>query len=96
MKGLYENGVVVARGTWLYDNSLECDVLIERLPMFYGSGDHEDPPEVRDDREQETYYISYSSPGQRGTYLAGGGCGLKLGEAKAIAEHTLNQKIDWK
>ena len=86
---------IVLIGKWLYDNAIECDVAIQKRSVICGSGDYEDPPEVRDDRTQENYYIWFASPNEPGTFRAGGGYGLTIEEAKSIAENLVNQKIQW-
>lgn len=53
-KGIY-GGVTVKRGTFLYDGTVTCDVRIVRTEMRYGSGDHDDPPEIRDDQPEPCF-----------------------------------------
>ncbi len=58
-----ESEKLVAAGTWLYDDAVECQIQIVRRNIAYGSGDYQDPPEIREDREGEFYYLKFSSPG---------------------------------
>ena len=53
--------VVIQKGTWLYDGSVSCLVHVERRSLAPGSGDHDDPPEVRKDREGIFFYACYHS-----------------------------------
>ena len=92
---MYEGGVVVAKGRWFYDGTVACSVLVQRLPIFYGSGDPEDPPEFREDRDEETYYSWYESPAHQGTYPAGGGCASSLEKAKEMVADNLRQQVKW-
>jgi hypothetical protein len=54
--------VVIRNGTWLYDGSVTCTVHVERRSFSPGSGDYEDPPEVREDREGSFFFACYHSP----------------------------------
>jgi hypothetical protein len=92
---MYEIGQVVLTGTWLYDGTVEQHVAIQKMPIIYGSHDHEDPPEVRDDREVENYFVWFDLAGGPGDFRAGGGWELTLDEAKARAERLVGQKIRW-
>jgi hypothetical protein len=60
------DGVTVKQGTFLYDGTVSCDVRIVRTDVRYGSGDHEDPPEVREDQPGPCFYVEWSSTTQRG------------------------------
>ena len=53
---------VVKSGTWIYDGSVLCTVKIIRAQILPGSGDYEDPPEERDDRDAEHYRPVYCGP----------------------------------
>ncbi|WP_119965670.1 hypothetical protein [Simplicispira lacusdiani] len=77
---------VVREGTFLYDLQIECDVRIVYSPIHYGTGDWEDPPEIQNDLEQDTYYVQYGSTTERGRFNAGGGGHRSLPEAMAAAE----------
>jgi hypothetical protein len=77
---------VVARGTFLYDDIVECDICIVYSPVRYGSGDYEDAPDVRDDIEVDTYYLWFGSTTERDRFNAGGGEFCSLEEAKSNAE----------
>ena len=81
MRSLAPNETVVKEGTFLYDGEIECDIRIIRSPVRYGSGDHEDPPEVENDLEQSAFYIQYGSTTERGVFNAGGGGYPTLAEA---------------
>jgi hypothetical protein len=64
----------------------------------YGSGDYEDPPEVTNDLQRETFYIQYGSTAQRGVFNAGGTSYPSLAEAVAGAESApgIGSTIRWK
>jgi hypothetical protein len=77
---------LVKAGTFLYDDSVLCDVVIVFSPIHYGTGDYEEPPEVCDDIEKPTYYVWFGSTTQRGLFNAGGGGWPTLDEAIASVE----------
>lgn len=72
---------VVKQGTFLYDESVECDIHIVYSPVRYGSGDYEDLENIREDQEIDSYYIQFGSTSERGRFNAGGGCYPALSEA---------------
>jgi hypothetical protein len=77
---------VVRTGTFLYDGHVECDVRIVLSPVRFGTGDYEDPPEVSNDVDQDTFYIHYGSTTSRGVFTAGGGSFATLSAAITHAE----------
>lgn len=76
-------------GTFLYAGSVECDIRIIRSSTRFGSGDHEDPPDLRGDVEIETFSIEYGSTTDRCVFTAGGAAYSSLAEAIAAAEASL-------
>jgi hypothetical protein len=77
---------VVREGTFLYEGKVECDVRVVCSAVRYGSGDHEDPPEIADDLTRDTYYIQYGSITPRGRFNSVSGPFSTLAEAVAGAE----------
>ncbi len=77
---------VVQAGTFLYDGQVVCDLRIVLGPVRRGTGDYEDPPEVSDDADQDTFYIQYGSTTSRGVFNAGGGGFPTLSAAVAHVE----------
>ena len=86
MADLSPNETVVKEGTFLYDGKIQCDVRIIHSPVRYGSGDYEDPPDIQNDVDQDTYYIQYGSTTERGVFNAGGGAYGSLADAIAGVE----------
>jgi hypothetical protein len=80
---------VVKRGTFLYAGSVECDLRIVHSPVRFGTGDYEDPSDVRDDVQVDTFYVEYGSTTHRGAFNAGGGGYPSIAEAVAAAEGSL-------
>lgn len=85
----------VKRGSWLYAGEVRCKVRILKGNIRYGSGDYEDPPEIRDDQEGEFYAIEYTSPAHTGGYKAGGGTCLSLEEAMQHVVIATHGTVDW-
>jgi hypothetical protein len=98
MTSLASNETIVKEGTFLYDGEIECDVRIVHSPIRYGSGDYEDPPEIENDLQRDTFYIQYGSTTERGIFNAGGGGYPSLTEAVAGAESApgIGSTIRWK
>jgi hypothetical protein len=51
----------IKRGSFLYDGTVRCRVEIVQTDFLPGSGDYEDPPEIRDDVHGIFYEIHYRS-----------------------------------
>jgi hypothetical protein len=83
---LFPGESVVQAGTFLYDDQVVCDLRIVLSPVRYGSGDYEDPPEMADDVNQDTFYIQYGSTTARGVFNASGGGFPTLSAAVAHVE----------
>ena len=62
------NEDVVLRGAFLYAGTVECDIKVVRSPVRFGSGDHEDSTEEREDSKHETFYVWYGSATERGVF----------------------------
>jgi hypothetical protein len=59
------DGAIVLEGTWLYAGTTPSRVVVLRRDRWYGTGDHEDPPEVAEDREIEMFEVRYDGRGLR-------------------------------
>jgi hypothetical protein len=91
------DATIVKRGTFLYGGSVECDVRIVRSLVRFGTGDYEDPAELRDDVALPTFYVAYGSTTQRGVSTTGGGGHASLSAAMAAAETAIGSaaSIRW-
>ena len=58
---VFFEGEIVKVGTWMYDDTVLCVVRIIRADVLQGSGDYEDPPEVRDDCPGEFFHVVFES-----------------------------------
>ena len=65
------HGEIVMRGSWLYADKVRCEVRIVRQSVRYGSGDYEDPPDIRDDRDGECFAVLFQN--STGSGFGGGG-----------------------
>lgn len=52
---------IIKAGTYLYGDTKTCNLRIVKSHMYYGTGDYEDIPEIRNDKEIDCYYIGYES-----------------------------------
>jgi hypothetical protein len=77
---------IVKAGTFLYDGSVLCDVCIACSSVRFGTGDYEDPSEISENIEIDTYYVFFGSTTKRDSYNAGGGSYPSLAEAVANVE----------
>jgi len=89
--------IVVMKGTFLYDGTVECDIRIVFSPICYGSGDYEDPEELREDQQVDNYYIQYGSTTNRDTFGGRVGCYPSLEEAtaEAVEGSAIGPTIKW-
>ncbi len=87
-------GKVVQQGTWRYAEDVSLSVRICESDIAYGTGDYEDSPEIRDDRQVRCFYIEYERAGSSGEYT-GGGTFFSIAEAEQdVAAHT-NGTVTW-
>lgn len=77
---------VVKTGTFLYDDTVLCDVRIVYSTIRYGSGDWEDPPALAEDHRGDFFGVQWGSTTARGIFNAGSGGGACISEAIAAAE----------
>jgi hypothetical protein len=59
---------IIKIGTFLYDDSVLCNVCISFSPVRFGTGDYEDPPEISEDVGVDTYYVFFGSTTERWSY----------------------------
>ena len=88
----WENAPILRRGTWCYAETVRLEVRIIRQDHWWGSGDYEDPPEVRDDREVECFRVIYEIADKSG--FTGGGQHLTLEEAMSEVQEV-GRSLRW-
>lgn len=91
-----ENSKVVMKGSWIYGGSAICYLQIVESDVLYGSGEYEDPPEIRDDKEICCYYIEFLSSTQKDKVDSTSDGFLTLAEAINGAEELTNQNVKWR
>lgn len=84
---------LVKRGTFHYDGNVRCAVEIWKTDFRPGSGDHEDPEDVREDAHGIFFEVRYALPGQNRT-TAGGGWYDSLQAAIAAVE-SATRGVQW-
>ena len=63
---------ILAEAEWLYDGHVPVRLRVHASPMYYGTGDYEDPADLAEDRPGDFYTISSDragSPGVVGTVI---------------------------
>ena len=89
------NRSIIKNGTWLYDNTVPSKIAIEYRDKAFGSGDYEDPSEIREDQTGEFFYIIYYSPTEINRILSEVGPFNSVIEAEAHCVNTTNGTINW-
>ena len=89
----HADGTIVKQGTFLYDNSVRCRVKICQTDYRPGSGDHEDPPKLREDVEGTFYQVWFEPAGGDGRFSDGGGTCETLSDAIRIVEAKVGPVI---
>jgi hypothetical protein len=87
-------GQVVRTGRWLYAGSVEVRVRIRESEMRWGSGDHDDPPNIRDDIPERCYYLDWDGAGP-GQHSALSGPFATLQEAEEFAQKQSGGTVLW-
>lgn len=89
---------IVKEGTYLYDGTVLCGVRIRFQPVRFGSGDHEDPQDIAQDRDMPTYCIELSVGTDATDFRAGAGVFDSLNDAVAHLESVpyIAQSLCWK
>jgi len=86
---------IIRCGYFLYDGFHPTELRIVRSPIRYGTGDYEDPPEICNDIEVETYYIEYGSTYEKGVFVARGGSFDSATEAELGAAAAVGESLVW-
>lgn len=81
-------------GIWHYAGASPVGVRIDVVDLRPGSGDHEDPPEYREDLRGTFFHVAYTPAGER-RFANGGGYFLSLDDAVRAAE-TMFVGIVWR
>jgi hypothetical protein len=86
-------GKPIRVGEWLYDGRISLAVRLFKGDTWWGSGDEEDPPEVRDDRAIECYYLQLQAAGED---RFGSNRGfLTLDDVESFGRDQLGSSLRW-
>jgi len=80
------NADSMKQGICIYNKAKEYKVKIIRWDVLYGTGDFEDPEEIRDDKFTECYYVLYEDLTREGVFNVRDGGYLSLEEAVSSIE----------
>jgi hypothetical protein len=87
-------GKIVREGHWRYAGSVEVAVRVRESEVRYGSGDHDDPPEVREDVPVRCFYVDWDGAGTGRSSSVTGPFDTQL-EAEEFAVQQAGGTIRW-
>lgn len=87
---------IIKEGTWLYAGEVTCRIFILKHGWKYGSGDYEDPEEIREDFEGEFYCVEYCSAPKPKEHKTRFGGFTSLEEALELARIGTHNTVVWK
>ena len=59
---------ILAEAEWLYDGTVPIRIRVHSSPMYYGTGDYEDPSDIAEDRPGDFYILTYEMAGSPGHF----------------------------
>ena len=59
---------ILAEAEWPHDGAVPIRIRVHSSPMYYGTGDYEDPSDIAEDRPGDSYIVSYEAAGQPGVF----------------------------
>ena len=77
---------IICRANLLYGGVKEYHAVIVKTDFFPGTGDYEDPVEIREDRDIECYWVNFEDMTEPGNYSSG-----RLFESLDMARTYLEQ-----
>jgi hypothetical protein len=86
---------LVRVGTWLYAGHVPAEVQLVRREFTIGTGDYEDPPEIRDSHDVPCYYFLWGHPSEPGVFKAASAQYQSLDDALTAAETIVEGGIKW-
>lgn len=84
----------IRRGSFLYAGVHPTEVRVVLSPLRYGTGNHEDSPEISDDAEIATYYVEYVSTFEKDVFHTGGGA-FDTAEAATAVAAAAGETLVW-
>ena len=59
---------IIAEAEWLSDGRVPLRIRVHASPMYYGTGDYEDPTDIAEERPGDFYIVSHEVAGQPGVF----------------------------
>src|ERR1700761_8062198 len=59
---------ILAEAEWSHDGSAPVRIRVHSSPMYYGTGDFEDPGDLAEERPGDFYVITQEVPGSSGRF----------------------------
>ena len=84
---------IIKQSSWLCAGTVPLKIRITRESVWPGSGDAEDPPEIREDRSMECFAVWYETGNDE--FKAGGGWYVTLQEAISAVERAVGSTVRW-
>ncbi len=94
-RNLQQGEVVLRQGTYAYDGKIAGDLRIVRTGIRYGTGDHADSAEFREDQIGIWFDVHYTPAGERGVFSNGTPGFRTLDEAIESVEQRFTD-VTWK
>lgn len=88
-------GEVVLVGTWRYDGAVPSRVIVRASDVAFGSGDHEDPDDLREDRTTSCFYVGWYHPTDPNRVVSESGPFTTLREAILSVAAASHGSIEW-
>ncbi len=57
---------ILAEAEWLHDGTVPIRIRVHASPMYYGTGDYEDPSDIAEDRPGQFYIVTCERAGSPG------------------------------
>ena len=59
---------IIAEAEWLHDGGVPIRIRVHASPMYYGTGDYEDPSDIAEDSPGNFYILSHEAAGTPGVF----------------------------
>lgn len=82
-------------GSWSYGGTITAKVVIRSSTITFGSGDQDDPEEIREDQEHPCYYVHWYHPSDPSHEVSGSGPFDHLHEAISSVRSATNNSVVW-
>ena len=59
---------ILAEAEWLHDGTVPIRIRVHSSPMYYGTGDYEDPSDIAEERPGDFYILTHEVAGSPGKF----------------------------